>query len=123
MILRNEDGAIKVNGSITNIFSYTYRIKFEGTIIEANANSFLINLLGEYELEAGSIIGKVYINRQKGEKLIGQVNRELTTKMVKMDELNISLVNLVEIGSGIIQEGNLSYLGLSFYIEQGGLLN
>lgn len=112
MTLTSGNKKIEVEGTITNLFLNTHRIKFEGKIIEThNCSSW--DLLGDYDLEVESFESEVSIYKNKGDYIVGQMTKELTTKIVELDELHLTLINLLEIGSEIVQNNNSSYRGLS----------
>lgn len=112
MTLTSGNKKIEVEGTITNLFLHTHRIKFEGKIIEThNCSSW--DLLGDYDLEVESFESEVSIYKNKGDYIVGQMTKELTTKIVELDELHLTLINLLEIGSEIVQNNNSSYRGLS----------
>jgi hypothetical protein len=117
MFLKNNSRAFKVKGKITNLFSYTYRIRLEAEIIKASTPNF-IHLIGEYNIEAGPFVGKVSIYKTKGEILFGQILKELSTSNTEMEEIKFDLINLREIGDEIIEEGEFSYKGSSLEFKE-----
>lgn len=114
IVLYNEKTTIKIKGTITNFFSYQYKITFTGEIVSENYNSLLgFKLLGKYTMSAGGYIGEVYLNRITGNVVYGTVLKEITYELKKMNELEFALVNLIPIGDKVIEKANKMFLGLS----------
>ncbi|MFG6116957.1 hypothetical protein ACGTN9_17535 [Halobacillus sp. MO56] len=102
------------------MFSYKYRIKVEGEIIEkSNKIGPFDELLGDYNIEADNLYGKILVYKTTGDIMFGQITKELTTCLNDINKLNFELVNLREIGSEVIHTENTSYRGFS-YLELNG---